>query len=138
MNFRLLFLATLLMLGVASVCAGNQPNQYTHKVNQGTLIYYPHIPGAHGKTWDQLCFVPSDSRWNQGVWGLKFSWNNNSRQTIYLSGTGYSCVHGGNHPEVFQSITTDRGVDIVEFIIEGEYPQSTRKVKGQQSWFPSK
>ncbi|KAN0062066.1 hypothetical protein ACQY0O_006068 [Thecaphora frezii] len=133
MNFRLFFLATLLTLGVASVCA-DQPSRYAAQVKQGILYYYPPKPDGQGQLMDQFCFQPNETIWYKTEWGIKFSWNDNAGSPIYIGGNGNSCTAAGNRQPVFDSITKDCCVDLIEFCLPNLLSQKTHELHHQHGW----
>ncbi|KAN0060852.1 hypothetical protein ACQY0O_006584 [Thecaphora frezii] len=100
MSFRLLFLATLLMLGVASVCA---VSQYSIRVNQGTLIYKAKSKDGKDTSKDEVCFEPKYSWLASQGWTLSVWWDKGS-DTGTIIGHGKGC-NGSTHSGFYKVIT---------------------------------
>ncbi|KAN0063814.1 hypothetical protein ACQY0O_003867 [Thecaphora frezii] len=108
MSFRLLFLATLLVLGVASVCANNQPfvyPQYSVQVNQGTLNYKVIGKNRDGSRLDQVCFEPNDKIWDTHGWTLSVWWAHSKDKGV-INGKGKGCFGSEVYAGFYNEITS--------------------------------
>ncbi|KAN0064071.1 hypothetical protein ACQY0O_003235 [Thecaphora frezii] len=132
MNFRLLSLATLLVLGVTSVCAGNQPPQYSAKVKHGTLFYYHNAPNGPGKWIDRFCFQPDAVKWYKTEWRLVFQNYGNSGARNAFRSQGNSCFDAGSSDDVYKYITNNGGFNDVLFQLGKQRPENILK------WTPVK